>query len=344
MYPPLVSAAKLTGASRRLFIGAYGFEDRQTGWCCLQGHVPGILKDALVFKYKNPKGKNRIRELRAYLESLGADIGNLQYDTGMPQPVEDEVSERLSSLDYDEVVVDISAMTKLLILLVLCKLENFSGVVRIIYSEAETYLPSESEYNSEKKGMAVAARYPSRGVEQVIRLRCLNSIRMQGQPVALVAFASFNEQLVSHMLGSISPRRLLLINGRPPRRDFAWRERATQDIHGRLWQEYDADNPLDNKDLLKRYASTLDYRETIERIDEIYKEHGQYERIICAATGSKMQAVGLACAKFMHPDIQVEYPTPDSYYIKEMTSGVRQVHEILIRNFSSFVNSVHESS
>lgn len=88
--------------------------------------------------------------------------------------------------------------------------------------------------------MAVAARYPSRGVEQVIRLRCLNSIRMQGQPVALVAFASFNEQLVSHMLGSISPRRLLLINGRPPRRDFAWRERATQDIHGRLWQEYDA--------------------------------------------------------------------------------------------------------
>lgn len=103
-------------------------------------------------------------------------------------------------------------------------------------------------------------------------------------------------------------------------------------------------NPLDNKDLLKRYASTLDYRETIERIEEIYKEHGQYERIICAATGSKMQAVGLAFAKFMHPDIQVEYPTPDSYYIKEMTSGVRQVHEILIRNFSSFVNGVHESS
>ncbi len=334
MYPPLATAAKLTDTARRLFIGAYGFEDRQTGWCDLKGHSRGIVKDALVFKYKNPKGKNRVKDLKARLNALGADITSLEYDTAIPQSVEDLVSERLSSLDYDEIIVDISAMTKLLILLVLCKLENFSGVVRIVYSEAKEYLPSKREYDPKKRRMAISARYPSRGAEQVVRLRCLNSIRMQGQPIALVAFTSFNEQLVSHMLGSISPRRLLLINGRPPRADFAWRERATQDIHRRLWQEYDADNQLDRDGLLSRCASTLDYRETIARIEEIHKEHGQYERIICAATGSKMQAVGLAFAKLAHPDIQVEYPTPDSYYVKEVTSGVREVHEIVIRDFS----------
>jgi hypothetical protein len=165
---------------------------------------------------------------------------------------------------------------------------------------------------------------------------------MQGQPTTMIAFASFNEQLVRHMLGSLSPHRLLFINGRPPRPDYAWRERATQEIHRKLIDEYANDNPVDSGGGLVRTVSTLDYRETVEELDKGYRRYGLYERIICAATGSKMQTVGLFFSKMMHPDVHIEYPTPDSYFVRGMSTGVRTVHEVVFDNFSQVVRSLHE--
>jgi hypothetical protein len=159
---------------------------------------------------------------------------------------------------------------------------------------------------------------------------------MQGQPVILVAFTSFNEQLVRHMLGTMSPHRLMFINGRPPRSESGWREHATQTIHERLVDEFAADNPKSNG-LLKRVASTLDYRDTIDRINSVYDAHGNFERIICAATGSKMQTVGLFFSKAIHPDVHVEYPTPDSYFVKGFSEDIRKVHEVTFTRFSEFI-------
>jgi hypothetical protein len=52
-----------------------------------------------------------------------------------------------------------------------------------------------------------------------------------------------------------------------------------------------------------------------------------------------MQTVGLFFAKVLYPDIQIEYPTPDSYLVKEMTTGVRTVHELCLPNYSQFIES-----
>jgi hypothetical protein len=334
--PPLRHAEVLGGNRRRAFIGAYGFEERSIGWCKTQKTA---ISAAYVFKYLHPKGPNLIEQLKTALRKIGAEkITNIRYDILCPQPLEDELPQQIALDGFDEVIVDISSMTKLGILLVLSKLDKFPGTVRIVYAEAEDYCPSKAEYDPIQREMAATARFPSRGAEQIVRLRCLNSIRMQGQPVTLVAFASFNEKLVSHMLGFLSPHRLVLINGRPPRKDYAWRERATHDIHKRLITEYELDNPVNPEGLLKRSASTLDYRETVKQLEHIYEEYGLYERIVCAATGSKMQTVGLFLSKVRHRDIQVEYPTPDSYFVKDMTHGVRQVHEVIFSEFANVVS------
>lgn len=300
-----------------------------------------IISEAFVFKYAHPKGPNRVDELREALGKVGAKkIHTIKHDVVCPQSSEDSLPSQLVLDDFEEVIVDISAMTKLLILLVIFQLRRYKGMVRIVYSEARNYYPSKEEYDPIKGEMATTARFPSRGAEQIVRLRCLSSIRMQGQPVTLAAFASFNEKLVSHMLGFISPHRLILINGRPPRADYKWRERATSDIHKRLFLEYELDNPVDKSGVLKRVASTLDYRETVQRVEEIYKEYGLFERIICGATGSKMQTIGLFFAKVIHPEIQIEYPTPDSYFVSSMTEGVESVHQVSFDNFAEFTSKV----
>ncbi|MEI9897580.1 MAG: hypothetical protein WDN28_27915 [Chthoniobacter sp.] len=339
--PELHQASLLEPGPKRAFIGAYGFEPRAIGWCNRQNARGGVLNAAFMFRYLNPKGPNRIEELKSALVKLGASKPHvIRYDILLPQPSEDAVMEEINVDAFDEIVVDISAMTKLLILLVLFRIRTFTGRVRIVYSEAEEYCPTREAYDPISGQMASTARFPSRGAEQIVRLQCLSSIRMQGQPVTLVAFASFNEKLVSHMLGTLSPHRLILINGKPPRPEYSWRERATLDIHRRLCLEYGNDNPLDDRGLLVRVASTLDYRESLTELEAIYEEFGLFERIICGATGSKMQTVGLLLFKLLRPEVQVEYPTPDSYYFKDLSKGIREVHEVVFPNFYAFVREL----
>lgn len=341
-FPSLTQASLLSPSPHRLFVGAYGFEERSLGWVTTQ-QQERLLSGALVFRYKHSKGRNRARDMRQSLRGLGvAEPRDIPYDVRFPHRIEDTAGRIFMETlgKADEVVVDISAMTKLLILVCLSQLRDFPGTLRIVYSEAEEYSPTKEEYEASKHDMELMARFPSRGVASIIRMKCLSSIRMQGQPVSLVAFTSFNEQLVRHILGTISPHRLLFINGRPPREEFAWREAATQDIHRRLMEEYVSDNPLDQNGLLHRVASTLDYNETITRLEEIYKQFGTHERIICAATGSKMQTVGLFFGKVVHPDIHIEYPTPDSYFVKGMSEGIRNIHEIVVPGFASFLKTL----
>jgi hypothetical protein len=340
-WPAFKKADLLNPNKRRAYIGAYGFEDRSLGWALFQKKGGKVISEAFIFRYYPAKGPNKIEELKLHLRNAGASsVKNIKYSVNNPHELEDELPTKLLLDLFDEVIVDISAMTKLLILLILSHLKTFKGTVRVIYSEAEEYCPSFEEYDPVKGQMAASARFPSRGAEQVIRLRCMSSIRMQGQPMTLVAFTSFNEKLISHMLGSLSPHRLILINGHPPREDYAWRERATQDIHKRLVLEYEADNPIGQDGLLVQKVSTLDYRETVNSFENLYEKHGVFERIVCGATGSKMQTVGLFFCKQLHPDIQVEYPTPDSYFFKDMTLGVRYVHEITIPKFEVFLAEI----
>jgi hypothetical protein len=342
-FPNILPASKLEPGRKRLFIGAYGFEDRSLGWLECQKKNEKILDYALMIKYKNPKGENRINEIQQELKTIGIDNpGNIVYDVLSPHSIENLLYDEFENIfpQIDEIVLDISAMTKLLILACLFQLSEFEGDLKIVYSEAEEYAPKEEEYKKSGKDMKMIATFPSSGVESIIRLRCLSSIRMQGQPVTMIAFTSFNEQLVRHMLGTINPHRLLFINGRPPRKEFDWRERATQEIHGRLIDEYSYDNELNSKGMLKRTASTLDYRDTIEKLSDIHQQYGTYERIICAATGSKMQTVGLFFAKIMYPDIHIEYPTSDSYFVKGISKGVRKVHEVFIPKFSNFLKHI----
>jgi len=346
--PCLIKAVtKLSSDKRRLFLGAYGFEPRSLGWLDKQKGKKAIFSSALLIKYSNPKGRNLEKELRLALSKLCIKKPkNILYDVKSPYDIENKLREILEPFfqDTEEIVIDISAMTKLLILVCLSILSSFPGTIRLVYSEPDDYPPTKDEYKKSKKDMKMFAKFPTQGVESIIRMKCLSSIRMQGQPVTIVAFTAFNEQLVRHVLGTISPHRLIFINGSPPRRDYKWREKATQEIHNSFINEYKLDNPIDKNGLLERVTSTLHYGETINCIHEIYKNFGLYERIICAATGSKMQTVGLFFCKILHPEIHIEYPTPDSYYAKGLRNGVRNVYELELLNFSDTLKNLRKQA
>ena len=345
--PAIQPATKLSKGPKRLYISGYGFEDRATGWMSFQEKQGKILTESLIVNYLPPKGENRITEVRKALRKIGIDFPNeWEFDITEPGEIEERIKKKIGSVDkYDEIILDISSLTKFLILIFLCVLSKYKGFLRIVYTEANDYPPSKSQYVNLKIDPTLIQHFPTQGFGTILRAKCLSSIRMQGQPVCLIAFTSFNEQLIKYMLGTINPYRLIILNGKPPRSDLRWREKATYEIHKKLMDAYKKTNPINSDTGLPQIrVDTLRYHETFNTIEKIYREHCNYERIIVAATGSKMQTVGLFFNKIAHPDIHIEYPTPDSHLFPGAPKGIKYVHEIEIPHFATYLKNLHSES
>ena len=342
---PLLSVfddAKFSKGKRRLLIAAEGFEERSIYWLHSLP-VDLFFDDAYVCKYK-PEKKARLGEL---LDEIVPRTINeprqIEFHRFEPTFFEIQMHDLLkdNAHSYEEIVIDVSVMSKLLIIIILWLLREYSGCIKIIYSEPEDYAPKFDEYEKQKHIHGKSLVLPSYGVHEVIRTPQLSSIIMQRYPALVLAFTSFNEQLIRALLSSINPSRLFLVNGVPPA--LSWREKATSEIHEKLAREYSHDNLFDNTTgSLVRKTSTLYYYETFALLSDIYKQYCCEYRIVVAPTGSKMQSVACALFKICCPDIHIEYPTPESFFISSYSSEkIKKVHEL---NFDCFRGSLKSIS
>lgn len=326
---------------KSILIFAYGFEDR-----ALNLPEKIVITEAPEFvigiRYAAAKGKNREAEARALIKAKvpAANCHELCYDTAKAAQFESALLRTLGKIDRPNnlVLLDISATSKFLILVCIVVLLKARFQVKLVYSEALEYSPSKAQfdavYQPKQRIIRAFAGQPNSGMSSILRSACLSSTRMQGQPTCVVAFTSFNEELIRHSIGTINPHRLILINGIPPREEYEWRARATQEIHRNLLEEYPDDNVEDPASrLLVRTVSTLDYRDTLRTLLQAHEKFSLHERMIFFATGSKMQAVGLALLRMRFSDVHIEYPTPDSYFFEEYSHGAGACHELDLSTF-----------
>jgi hypothetical protein len=83
-------------------------------------------------------------------------------------------------------------------------------------------------------------------------------------------------------------------------------------------------------------ASTLDYRETLALLLDIYSNHGATERLVISPTGSKMQTVAVGIFRAFMDDVRVVYPVPHSFPTpSNYTVGVRQLYCFSLDVFSN---------
>jgi hypothetical protein len=329
----------ISGRKKRLCILSEGFENRSLSFIfsCNKESFEKII----ICKYL-PHKKSKYNELNTFLEKNYNYITKKEYyfDRYNPFVFEMDIQKEFeNSYTYEEIIIDISVMSKYMIMQIICCLYGYKGIIRIIYTEPKAYAPTEEEFRTYNMDQSNAATLPSYGVHDVIRTPLLISTIMQKSPILLVSFLSFNEQLIRALLSECNPTHLYLINGVPPY--LGWREKALVDIHENIICDYSIDNPKDDKGLLIRKSSTLNYQETIALLAEIYREHCIKNKIILAPTGSKMQTIGCALMKLCCPDIHIEYPIPESYYIDGYSSSdIRQIHEVIIKNIMELVEDI----
>jgi hypothetical protein len=325
-------------------IQAPGFEDRTTALAELL--QPSIGARAVLLDYRPVNNKNRLKDVVDLLKERNVlvDEGDvLVYDRFDPGDFQQRITDRLLALGIARVVVDVSSMSKLAIMLVLEACRQLEIDVTVFYAEAEKYGPTQQEFETAKQMNEL--HRPSlqvfTGVHGVVRVDSLASVAMQGQPTAAIVFMSFNDSLTQVLLNTVYPSRLFLINGRPPL--HRWREEATAWIHDQVRREWAEDNPVTVSEsgslVPKRVASTLDYRQTVDLLLRLYWQLSSAHRVLLAPSGSKMQAVACLIAKALHPDIHIEYPSPEGF-LPEYSTGIAARWTLPLGNLSQRISEV----
>ena len=326
-----------------ILIVSEGFETRSLNYVKLCKKAGKKYKSILLFD-NYPVRKSKKKQLWKILQHITSDIREIQFNRYDPASHEKDIVDNIQAIisDSDEVTVDISVMSKILIISIIYFLRNYNDNVRIIYTEPEDYAPSQVEFEKKRENLTTISQLPSVGVYDVVRTPRLSSSVMQDRPSITIGFTSFNERLIRALLSTLSPGRLLLIGSVPPR--LKWHAEATQFVHREIIDEYINDNPINTDDsLLTRRASTLDYRQTFQLLKEIYIKYCFTNRIILAPTGSKMQAVACGLIKSCCPDVHIEYPTPESFFVDGYSSeAVHMTHELCLERYSEAVTGIAE--
>lgn len=313
-----------------VLVACAGFEDRALAFL-----ERAVKSDAAAFRivaisYLPEVAENRMAELHQLAGKARSAVRVVNYDRQEPGSSL-EIIKLISSAP--RVFVDVSGMSRLLIVQLIAAAVRHELLDRmtLIYSEAKEYPPVQAEVEaslSEDRDYFRILNFISSGVLGVSVVPELSTVAMQGQPVRLIAFPSFNPAQFAAVCAEIQASSYSIINGAPPSATNRWRR--------------DAIRRLNNIDLIRDKeefdTSTLDYRETLKLLLSLYKDHGAVEKLVISPTGSKMQsvAVGLACG-FLR-DVQVIYPAPRSF--QQPTNYTRGVIKMYALNLHSF-SAVH---
>lgn len=342
LLPALKKTRSILLHQNTVLVTVAGFEDRHLA--AIKVLASGATGEAIILNYKPNDSRNDFDSLATELRLKGVRIRDknvLDYNRFKPERFAENLKRRLKAQRALHVVLDISAMSKLAILLCLDVCRELNLAVTVHYSEAIRYGPSKKDY--EKAKAESALHRPSiqiyTGVQGVLRVPRFSSVAMQGQPTAAIAFMSFNEELIQALLNCVYPARLFLINGKPPR--LKWREEATAWIHEPLLHEWPTtDNPMRNG-LPARTASTLDYRQLLAILRQLYWDLAVDHRILLAPTGSKMQTISCFLITALHPDVHIEYPTPQGF-LNLYSEGIGDHWTVEFGSLGTFISELEK--
>lgn len=330
--PQLEQLNNIYISNNDLIILVAGFEDRALGVLDRINSSGCSGFKAIIINYKPFLNENKIQEIHKLCGELNAEIIDFTYNRDDPADAGEELVDVINEHNIKgQIFLDVSAMSRLFIVQILVaigKSERGFSNVRVLYSEAVKYPPTKKEVEVEIKkhenDTIYRTMFLSSGVSDVTIVPELSSIAMQGQPVRLIAFPSFNPDQLSSLRGEMQPSYFSFIHGIPPLPENSWRLEAIKSLNhiGKILNREDKE------------TSTLYYQETLDCLLEIYNSYSDIERIIIAPTGSKMQTVAVGIFRTFMNDVQVVYPTPRRFPSPhKYTRGTKDIYSLLLNAF-----------
>lgn len=314
-----------------------GFEDRAMTVINMAAisKVSGVT--VLDFEYLPAVDSNHYPQIRKLCIDAGWKHIRVEYDRCNPSGIFDNVRRNLPS-DIHRLYVDISGMSRLLIVQLIVGLmecEIDIPKVSVLYTEAESYPPTEAEARaklaSHASDSAAILSFISVGVYDLAIVPELSSLNINRAPTRLIAFPSFNPAQLFSAKSIIQPSKTTLIHGVTPAAELQWRTEA-------ICQLNNINDDAENQNLK---ISTLDYSECLKALLSLYEDWSAFNNLILSPTGSKMQTVAVGIFRSFIQDIQIVYPTPLHFTDPtDHTRGAKQVYELKLDYFIRLYKSL----
>ena len=321
-----------------IYIGIAGFEDRCFTFLEECNNYDLKFNRVIGIKYEPFDEKNKIDEFenQAIKVTKESKIIWMTYDRHNPEDFTNSIKIMENLIGSSEnMVIDISGMSKFLIVILLYGLRNYPGNIYIIYCEAKIYYPKQEDCPSIKEKLPEETpSFLTTNVYKIVTTTELSSISMQGYPILIIAFPTFNYKEMYALLNEITPQYLFKIDGIPREEHNQWRLEAIRWINGKIYSDFVPKIRIDEK-----VSSTFDYIQTIEVLNEIYSQYKYTHKCIIAPTGSKLQTLGVLFFKQMYPEIQLVYPVT-AKFSEEYTKGCENIWYIEFKNFSEFMKKI----
>ena len=320
------------GRTDDLFICALGFEER-----CLT--LPNALassgyqaRRALYCQYDTNADDNATRasDLLAALGRISADVKPLLLDdTSSPNAL----SAILESFKLEQgvtITFDISVTSNRFIIRALRQLLAYDVDLRIVYSEAALYHPTEAEYRADPKRWTHDPHFGTEhGVAEIVPMAEFPGNHLDPLPDFVMVFPSFKPDRARAVIHFIDPslqanagKKVLWCLGVPRLEEDKWRLTAMREIN-ELRAEYS-----------QVELSTFLYKETLLALEQAYSERANSYNISVAPFGSKLQSVAVALFCTMHPDVRVVSAKPKKYGVL-FSDGCKHTWELRVGNTRS---------
>lgn len=281
----------------------------------------------LCIKYLPYVNANREEEIASLCTQAQGVLEFLTFDREHPAGAAERILARVP--DSLCIHLDLSGMSRILIVQLVAALIRGARTAssEVLYCSAKVYPPQREQVESklaEHTDLVGLTMFVSAGVFGLTIVPELSSVAMQGQPIRVITFPSWNTTQLAAVCSEMQASHFTIVHGIPPDPENAWRRNAIRSLNRveslHAQQEFD--------------VSTLDYRETLDLLLKIYDTNRQREKLVVSPTGSKMQslAVGVVCA-FLR-DVQVVYPTPRLFAAPaDYTRGVGHLYRLPLEQF-----------
>lgn len=330
--PALKPAGDIKFSSDDIFIVCCGFEDRASA--VLKKMNRENICRLIVITYAPNVKENRKTEIVEFYQLIsGLSPICMDYDRENPGGFGAQLMEIIADR-RGRVLVDVSAMSRLLIVQVIVALGQSSHGLNgcgIVYTEAKEYLPSKEAAEEVLKKAAddatFTALFLSSGVFEVTIIPELSSSTLASSQTRLVLFPAFDAHHLNALRSELQPSRFTIIEGSPPSAGLEWRRDCVAEINH--LHEFDAKDRV--------VTSTLDYAQTLDFLVALYQKNSLHERLLVAPTGSKMQSVAVGIFRAFISDVQIVYPTPQGFVSPDSyTKGHGQTYLLDLESFRIF--------
>jgi len=347
------SFKELSNVSYDFFLCALGFEERTLSipenLAILANEENFTCNNAIYFTYATSTTDNAFNEprLKAALESFKDNHGsNIQSQNMFCD--EEQFSLTLLNLlkarilekgQDIKIILDISVCSSKLILSLFKLLFELRQVdLLVLYTEAKVYYPLYEEFIEDKtKLLADSDLSTTNGYEDIINSNEYSEGAKESSDL-VIAFAPFKVGRINKIVSDIdesillnNDNRLIWIIGEPnfeKDEDKVNRKQMLKEINGIIELK---ENIYD--------VSTLDYKETLHRLELIYQNNLNYH-INIADLGSKMQTIGISIFYHIRPDVSVYYALPLVYNSSRYSHGAKCHWKIDFTNFSKYIELI----